>query len=64
LDSAWLAQVHRAAQTVDDRQIRQLIRQLPPVDQPLGQRLTQLLDEFRFDIIIELTTPSLVQPTP
>ena len=64
LDSAWLAQVHRAAQAVDDRQIRQLMRQLPPVHRPLGQRLTQLLDEFRFDIIIQLTAPSPVQPTP
>jgi CheY-like chemotaxis protein len=57
----WLAQVHQAAQAADDRQVRQLIAQLPVEQHPLARRLDCLVNDFRLDVIIELTA---VPPAP
>ncbi|MBE9158450.1 response regulator [Nodosilinea sp. LEGE 06152] len=51
----WLSQVHQAAQAADDRRVRQLIAQLPPEQDPLAQRLNRLVNDFRLDVIIDLT---------
>ncbi len=61
LAADWLAQVHRAAQAADDRQVRQLIAQLPVEQHPLARRLDCLVNDFRLDVIIELTA---VPPAP
>ncbi|MEO1068403.1 MAG: ATP-binding protein, partial [Cyanobacteria bacterium J06638_6] len=55
LPNDWLAQVHQAAQAADDRQVRQLIDQLPADQQSLAQCLGCLVDDFRMDVIIDLT---------
>ncbi|MFQ4136346.1 MHYT domain-containing protein [Nodosilinea sp. PGN35] len=55
LATDWLAKVHQAAQAADDRQVRQLIAQLPADQQSLAQRLNYLVNDFRLDIIIDLT---------
>ena len=57
----WLAQVHQAAQAADDRQVRQFIAQLPVEQHPLARRLDCLVNDFRLDVIIELTA---VPPAP
>lgn len=51
----WLSQVHQAAQAADDRRVRQLIAQLSPEQDPLAQRLNRLVNDFRLDVIIDLT---------
>lgn len=61
LAADWLTQVHQAAQAADDRQVRQLIAQLPVEQRHLAQRLDCLVNDFRLDVIIELTA---VPPAP
>ncbi|MBD1917739.1 MULTISPECIES: MHYT domain-containing protein [Cyanophyceae] len=51
----WLAQIHQAAQAANDRQVRQLIAQLPAEQKVLAQRLDRLVNDFRLDVIIDLT---------
>ncbi|TVQ06351.1 MAG: response regulator, partial [Leptolyngbya sp. DLM2.Bin27] len=55
LAADWLHDMHQAAQAADDRQVRQLIAQLPAEQQSLAQRLNRLVNDFRLDIIIDLT---------
>ncbi|HZG41267.1 MAG TPA: MHYT domain-containing protein [Nodosilinea sp.] len=55
LSPDWLSQIHQAAQAADDRRVRQLIAQLPPDQQLLAQRLDRLVNDFRLDVIIDLT---------
>ena len=49
----WLAQLHLAASEIDDRQVLELIEQIPPTQATLAQTLTNLVDNFRLDIIID-----------
>ncbi|PZV09992.1 MAG: histidine kinase [Leptolyngbya sp.] len=51
----WLTQIHQAAQAANDRQVRQLIAQLPDEQKVLAQRLDRLVNDFRLDVIIDLT---------
>jgi CheY-like chemotaxis protein len=60
LAPAWLADIHQAAQAADDRRVRQLIADLPLEYQLLAQRLDRLVDDFRLDVIIDLTAVPLV----
>jgi signal transduction histidine kinase/NO-binding membrane sensor protein with MHYT domain/DNA-binding response OmpR family regulator len=54
----WLTQIHQAAQAANDRQVRQLITQLPAEQKVLAQRLDRLVNDFRLDVIIDLTAVS------
>ena len=58
----WLAKLHLAALEIDDRQVLELIEQIPQSQATLAQTLTNLVDNFRLDIIIdcssEAQTPS------
>ncbi|NJL20038.1 MAG: response regulator [Leptolyngbyaceae cyanobacterium SM1_3_5] len=53
---SWIAQLHRAASGCSDRQVLQLIEQIPPADAELAATLRDLAYNFRFDDIVELTT--------
>lgn len=55
LATDWLTEIHQAAQAADDRQVRRLIAQLPTEQQSLAQRLDLLVNDFRLDVIIDLT---------
>ncbi|HSM82402.1 MAG TPA: MHYT domain-containing protein [Nodosilinea sp.] len=59
LDPARLADLHQAAQAADDRRVRQMLAQFPADHQHLAQQLAQLVDDFRLDVIIELTAVPL-----
>ena len=61
LPADWLAQLRQAAQAADDRRVNQLIAELPPHQQPLADQLTQLVHDFRLDIILDLTAAPLLQ---
>ncbi|MBW4465850.1 MAG: PAS domain S-box protein [Pegethrix bostrychoides GSE-TBD4-15B] len=55
LSADWLSQLHRAAQIADEELILQLISQIAAEHPTLAQALTQLVDEFYLEKIIELT---------
>lgn len=51
----WLAQVRLAAAQCSDSLMFQLIEQIPPAHQSLSVALKELVNQFRFDRIAELT---------
>jgi PAS domain S-box-containing protein len=51
----WVVELHRAALCVDDNRILELIEQIPETKANLAKALTDLVDNFRIDIIIDLT---------
>ncbi|MEG4273123.1 MULTISPECIES: PAS domain S-box protein [unclassified Microcoleus] len=51
----WVVELHRAALCVDDNRILDLIEQIPETEANLANALTDLVDNFRIDIIIDLT---------
>jgi hypothetical protein len=53
----WLKQLHQAALTGDDAWVSELITQIPASESGLIQTLTALVDEFRLDIINDVTEP-------
>jgi CheY-like chemotaxis protein len=53
----WMAQVHEAALDLDDARLYELIRKIPTDRQELSLALTTLVDNFRFEFLIDLTQP-------
>jgi FOG: CheY-like receiver len=51
----WVIELHRAALCVDDNRILELIEQIPETKANLAKALRDLVDNFRIDIIIDLT---------
>jgi len=51
----WLQQLHQASLRVNSKLITQLIQQIPEEHRTLADNLTNLVNQFRFDIILELT---------
>lgn len=51
----WVVELHLAALCVDDNRILELIEQIPATEANLANTLTDLVDNFRIDIIIDLT---------
>jgi signal transduction histidine kinase/DNA-binding NarL/FixJ family response regulator len=52
----WIRQLYQAAAQGSDSAILELLKQIPPAQTALTQRLTHLLDTYRFDQIMELAT--------
>ena len=57
MSAEWIAQLHKAAVLGKDGQMLQLIEQLPSTHSNLAQPLQALINNFRFEKIIELTQP-------
>jgi two-component system, sensor histidine kinase and response regulator len=55
MPSQWRQQMHEAATRVNAKLIEQLLTQIPPQYANLSQNLQELIQQFRFDIILELT---------
>ncbi len=51
----WVVDLYRAALCVDDNRILGLIAKIPETEANLANALTDLVDNFRIDIIIDLT---------
>lgn len=51
----WIVQLHKFAMQADAQMILQLIEQLPKQNAPLVHGLTDLVNNFRFDTIVDLT---------
>ena len=55
MPDAWIAQLHRAASGCSDRQIFQLIEQIPETHAALARTLVELAYNFCFEEIVDLT---------
>ena len=55
MSTEWLAQLHQAATELRAKEIVQLTQQIPKEHTQLAKALTALVDNFRFDTIINLT---------
>lgn len=55
MPETWIAQLQQAAVEVDAEQITQLITQIPAIQADLASRLSELLRNFGFDEILDLT---------
>lgn len=51
----WIEQLYKAAQACSDLLIWELIDRIPPENQILADTLKELVDDFRYDRIMELT---------
>jgi PAS domain S-box-containing protein len=58
MPQAWVQALHQAALRTDEKQIFNLIEQIPLEFTSLAHTLTDLVDNFRIDKIIDLTQPS------
>jgi two-component system sensor histidine kinase/response regulator len=54
----WTQKLHHAASQGSDRLVLELIKQIPDQHRKLADRLTELVLDFRFDQIINLTQPN------
>ena len=62
---SWIRDLHRAASRLSSSQCLQLIQQIPPTEANLRQQLLDLIDNFRFDSILELAHDAVdPQPSP
>ncbi|WP_448561382.1 ATP-binding response regulator, partial [Trichothermofontia sp.] len=57
---AWIESLQQAAQQVNAKKITKLIESIPPEQTALAQALMEMVDNFRFDQIIDLT--DTIQP--
>jgi len=53
----WITEVHQAAREMDEDRIGQLIQQIPVGNEPLVESLIHLVDNFRLDLLLNLTKP-------
>lgn len=60
----WVVDLYQAALCVDDSRILELIKQIPETEENLARTLTDLVDNFRIDIIIDLTQASYDERSP
>jgi PAS domain S-box-containing protein len=52
---SWIKELHQAAMEINNAEIWQLMHQIPPEHQALKQALAHLVQNFRCDLIYELT---------
>ncbi len=55
MPAIWIKRLNQAALAVNDRQILALIQEIPVQNQDLIKYLTDLVENFRIDLILELT---------
>ncbi len=62
MPATWLTALHRAATQCSDRQVLQLLEQIPTQYQSLAIALQDLTHDFRFDVISTLTRSAIDTP--
>jgi hypothetical protein len=55
MPQAWIAQLHQAALSIDEEVISELVQQISPEHQKLAQIITNLVDNSRTDLLVDLT---------
>lgn len=58
MPTGWVEQLHHAAAQGSDLLICELIEQIPKEHAPLAVALTDLVENFRFDLVTELAQPN------
>ena len=53
----WISEVYQAAREMDEDRIGKLIQQIPVGNELLVESLTNLVDNFRLDLLLNLTKP-------
>ncbi len=59
MPSIWLRELEKATKNLDEDMVFQLIEQIPESNKSLGVKLSELLDNFRLDIILRLVQLSI-----
>lgn len=59
----WVMALHRATLNCDDEEVALLIAQIPPAHESLRLALTQLLRDYQFPQILQLTQACLTPPS-
>ncbi|MBD2576126.1 PAS domain-containing protein [Oscillatoria sp. FACHB-1406] len=59
MPESWLQQIHFAAAQCSQRQLREALDLIPPEQNALIEALRDLVENFRFDTVIEATQPLL-----
>ncbi|WP_035992017.1 PAS domain S-box protein [Leptolyngbya sp. KIOST-1] len=54
----WVSALHQASVLCDSTAVAQLLDQIPPEHQSLLDSLTQLTQEFKFEVLMQLTSPA------
>ncbi len=60
----WIVELQQAAEQVDAEIVLQLCDRIPETEARLANTLTDWVNNFRFDKIIDCTTTQLSQQTP
>ncbi|HEY9848756.1 MAG TPA: response regulator [Leptolyngbyaceae cyanobacterium] len=55
MPKGWIAKLHEAALIVDDEKVVKLIGEIPEKESKIANILTDLIENFRMDIILEVT---------
>jgi PAS domain S-box-containing protein len=62
MPQAWIGQLHQAALFCEEQGVLNVIHQIPPEHLQLAQQLEQLVQNFAFDEIIQVTQPLMDSP--
>ena len=57
MPASWIAQLYQAAMQLDDKQIFSLIAAIPPEHVAVASALADLVNQVRFDTIVNLSQP-------
>ncbi|MBF2075220.1 MAG: response regulator [Synechococcales cyanobacterium C42_A2020_086] len=63
LPRPWLQQLHQVALCTDEQQMAELLQQLPDSAAATADALAELVSQFRWDAILDLTTPLIDPPS-
>ncbi len=58
MSADWISALHRAAMLCDSHEVAQLVQQIPPEHKALIDTLDLLLQDFKFEVLMQLTLPS------
>ncbi|MDY6806113.1 MAG: PAS domain S-box protein [Cyanobacteriota bacterium] len=57
MPAEWISRTHQAAKALDEGAILELIEEIKPEHSSVASSLTDLVDNFRLDVIVDLTEP-------
>jgi hypothetical protein len=57
MSQEWIIRLYQATLEANSKLILQLIAEIPPQESYLIQSLTELVDEFQFEQLLDLTEP-------
>ncbi|NJK39309.1 MAG: response regulator, partial [Oscillatoriales cyanobacterium SM2_3_0] len=61
MPTSWIETLYQGAIKLNSRLVKEAIAQIPQSYQPLAKKLTELTDDFRYDVILEVAQEVLQQ---